>query len=123
MATRRRQTIGTGQAISANDAPRARAEIIKADGTRERVEITLPTAPPKFLRLPPPGQLCPVVGLSRAYTNSLILPTAANGFSPPVKSYVLKARPDCKTGVRLVDAESLFAFIAAHPAGGGGERR
>lgn len=111
---------GSGAELAANDGPRARAEIIKADGTRERVEITLPAAPPKFLRLPPPGTNCPVSGLSRAYLNGLILDTPANGFKAPVKSYVIKARPDCRSGVRLVDASSLFEFIAAHPANGEG---
>ena len=98
-----------------------RARIFRTDGGTEEVELAIPLGPPKFLRLPPPGLDCPVCGLSRSYLNSLILPTPANGFNPPVRSFVLKARPDCKTGVRLVDAQDLFRFIGEHPANIGGQ--
>jgi hypothetical protein len=64
----------------------------------------------EFLRLPKPGSLCPICGLSRSFLNSLILPTEANGFKPPVKSFVLRKR-GARTGVRLVSWESLRAYI------------
>ncbi len=92
------------------------ARLTRSDGSVERVQLTIPQGPIKFLRLPPPGQLCPITGLSRAYLNGLILETAQNNFKPPVRSFVLKGRPDCKRGVRLVEAEDLFRFIREHPA-------
>jgi hypothetical protein len=67
----------------------------------------------EFLRLPRPGQLCPVTGLSRSYLNSLILPTLENEFRPPVKSFVLRKRA-ARSGVRLIDRESLVTYIRAH---------
>ena len=51
----------------------------------------------EFLRLPRVGQRCPVTGLSRATLNAWILPSAANGFKPPVKSFVIR-QPGSKTG-------------------------
>ena len=92
-----------------------RAKLFRADGTAEDVELSVPVGPPKFLRLPPPGQLCPVCGLSRSFLNELVLGTPRNAFKPPVRSFVLKQREDCKTGVRLVDAASLFDYVERHP--------
>ncbi len=89
----------------------------KAETTTEPVEIppanTTASAPPEFLRLPPPGRLCAHTGLSRSYLNSLILPTEANSHKPPVKSFCIRQR-GAKTGVRLVDYQSLRDFIRAH---------
>jgi hypothetical protein len=67
----------------------------------------------EFLRLPKPGQLCPYTGLSRSFINSLVLPTNANKYKPPVRSFVLR-RQGARTGVRIVDASSLFSYIRAH---------
>ncbi len=68
---------------------------------------------PEFLRLPKPGTLCPVSGLTRSYLNSLILPTEANGRRPPVKSVCLRQR-GAKKGVRLISYEHLMAHLRAH---------
>lgn len=85
--------------------------------TTELVEIppvnTTAIAPPEFLRLPKPGLLCPFTGLSRSYLNSLVLPNDINGHKPPVKSFCIRQR-GAKTGVRLVDFQSLRDFIRAH---------
>ena len=70
-------------------------------------------SPVEFLRLPPPGQRCPHTGLSRSYLNDLILPTSANGHKPPVRSFVLRKR-GAKSGVRIIDAASLFDWIRRH---------
>jgi hypothetical protein len=67
----------------------------------------------EFLRLPRVGQRCPVTGLSRATLNAWILPSAANGFKPPVKSFVIR-QPGSKTGVRIISYPHLRAFILAH---------
>ena len=40
--------------------------------------------PAEFLRLPPPGQQCPVTGLKRSAINMLVLPCKENDFKPPV---------------------------------------
>ena len=68
---------------------------------------------PEFIRLPPPGQQCQFSGLSRSGLNSLILSTADNNFSPPVRSYVLRKK-GAKTGVRLIDYSSLSIYIRQH---------
>jgi hypothetical protein len=66
----------------------------------------------RFLRLPKTGEREPLTGLSRSYLNALILPTRANNFSPPVRSYVLK-KPGARTGVRLIDRQSLIDYVCA----------
>jgi hypothetical protein len=76
----------------------------------------------EFLRLPPVGQRCPVTGMSRAALNGLILPSESNGGKPPVKSFCLRQR-GARTGIRLIDYQSLRGFILAHAETGetGGE--
>jgi hypothetical protein len=68
---------------------------------------------PEFLRLPKPGQLCPFCGMSRSAINELILPTPRNEFKPPVKSFCLRQK-GAKTGIRLVDYESLRSHIRSN---------
>jgi hypothetical protein len=70
-------------------------------------------AEPEFIRLPPPGVRCPFTGLSRSALNELILPTEANGSSPPVRSFCIRKR-GAKTGIRLIAYASLKAFIHAN---------
>jgi len=76
------------------------------------------TAPivPEFTRLPKPGTLCPYTGLSRSALNMLILPCRQNGNKPPVRSFVLRQR-GAKTGIRLIDWQSLRAYIRQHEEG------
>lgn len=69
---------------------------------------------PKFMRLPPTGKRDPVCGFSRSFLNELVLPMECNDFQPPVKSYVFR-RKGAKTGVRLVDVESLLEYVTSHP--------
>ncbi len=64
----------------------------------------------EYVRLPPPGKLDPLCGLTRSYLNFLILPSKENDFRPPVRSSVLR-QPNAKTGVRLVNVASLLAYI------------
>lgn len=71
------------------------------------------TITPETIRLPKVGGHDPYFGLTRSFINTLILPTAENNFSPPVRSFVLRRR-GAKTGVRLVDYKSLRDFILAH---------
>jgi hypothetical protein len=67
-------------------------------------------ARPEFCRLPPPGQRCPLTGMSRSALNELILPSEKNGFKPPVRSFCLRQKGAAK-GIRLVDYQSLAAHI------------
>ncbi|HZR19020.1 MAG TPA: hypothetical protein VFE51_17160 [Verrucomicrobiae bacterium] len=72
-----------------------------------------PRFDPEFLRLPKPRERDPLFGLSRSYLNLLILPSSENNFRPPVRSVVLR-RKGAKTGVRLIDVQSLRGFILSH---------
>lgn len=65
---------------------------------------------PEFLRLPKPGQLCPLTGLSRSAINELILPNEHNGHKPQVRSFCLRKR-GAQTGIRIVDYASLREYI------------
>ncbi|HXR47405.1 MAG TPA: hypothetical protein VN784_08175 [Candidatus Limnocylindrales bacterium] len=67
---------------------------------------------PEFLRLPKPGQLCPLTGLSRSAINELILPNLHNGNKPPVRSFCLRKK-GAATGIRIVDYASLREYIFA----------
>ncbi len=71
---------------------------------------------PEFVRLPKPGTLCPYCGMSRSALNMLILPCPQNCNKPPVRSFVLRQR-GAKTGIRLIDWQSLRAYIRAHEQG------
>jgi hypothetical protein len=70
---------------------------------------------PEFIRIPPSGAHCPRTGFKRSALYSLILPSAANDFKPPVKSFVLRKK-GARTGIRLIDYASLVQFIRAHEA-------
>jgi hypothetical protein len=66
-----------------------------------------------WIRVPRPGSRCSVTQLSRSTIYQLITPCAANGFKPPVASHVVKASRYAKRGTRLIDRESLLAYIQA----------
>jgi hypothetical protein len=67
---------------------------------------------PEFVRLPRVGQFEPRTGLTRSKLNSLILPSAANNFNPPVRS--ASVVPPGKTrGCRLVEWSSLLCYLKA----------
>jgi hypothetical protein len=48
--------------------------------------------------------------MSRSALNELILPAERNGFKPPVRSFCLRKK-GAKTGIRLVDYQSLSSYI------------
>ena len=77
------------------------------------LETILPPDTREFLRLPPVGQRCPITGMSRAALNAWILPTPANNFKPPVKSFVIR-QPGAKTGIRVISYQSLREWILKH---------
>ena len=80
-------------------------------GTRqEGAEKFSKASRPQYLRLPRAGTRCPVTGLTRTALNELILPTAANGYRPPVRSYSLK-RPGQIRGIRLISLPDLVRHI------------
>lgn len=82
--------------------------------TLDPVSFAVPSATaPEFIRLPKPRHRDPLFGLSRSYLNFLVLPSKENNFMPAVKSSVLRRR-GARTGVRLINVESLRAFIEAN---------
>ena len=76
--------------------------------------------PPEFIRLPRCKERDPIFGLSRGYLNTLILPMQCNNYRPPVVSSVLRQR-GAKTGVRLINVESLRRFVLRHTEPDSGE--
>jgi site-specific DNA recombinase len=66
---------------------------------------------PVYIRLPKPGEKCPITGLSRAKLNELILPNERNHYDPPVASKSLR-KAGAQKGVRLVLLESLMQYLA-----------
>lgn len=64
-----------------------------------------------YIRLPKPGGRCPYTGLSRTTLVELSVPCHRNGFKPPVLSKHLR-RPGAQKGIRLVDRDSLFGYLA-----------
>ncbi len=78
--------------------------------------LTVATGKPaeaRFLRLPKTGQRDPVFSLSRSFLNTLVLACRQNGYTPPVRSIVVR-RPGARTGVRLVEIESLGTYLNQH---------
>ena len=66
---------------------------------------------PVYIRLPKPGQICPISGLKRGKLNELILPNERNQFNPPVVSKRPR-KAGAQRGVRLVLLESLMQYLA-----------
>jgi hypothetical protein len=85
--------------------------------TPEPQQITSPTnqtqtgGGPIYVRLPKPGEKCPITGLSRAKLNELILKNKRNNNSPPVASKSLR-QEGAQRGIRLVLLESLLAYLS-----------
>lgn len=75
------------------------------------MKATNETSSATLIRVPRPGKRCPVTQLSRSTIYELITPRAANGFKPPVASHVVKVSRHAKRGTRLIDRESLLAYI------------
>jgi hypothetical protein len=71
-----------------------------------------PTSP-EFIRLPLPGKRCPITGLSRTTHTTLCelsIPSASNGFNPPVRSVLVKRRGALR-GIRLINYASLLGYL------------
>ncbi len=91
---------------------------MKLTAPKELPDLTTSTAIiPEWSQLPRSGQRDKTTGLSRACINSLILPTKANGFKPPVVSRSLKSHRLASRGIRLVNIASLLAYIQSQPSG------
>jgi len=71
------------------------------------------TTEPEYMRLPRAGTRDPVFGLSRTVLNELVLPCSKNRGRPPVRSVVLRKR-GARTGIRLVDLDSMRAYLNKH---------
>lgn len=67
-----------------------------------------------WIRLPRPGERCPVSGLSRSTLAELVRPCARNDFRPPVEARLLRRR-GASRGVALVSRASLLAFLNSLP--------
>ena len=78
--------------------------------------IAVPPIVPEFIRLPKTGTRDPLTSNSRSTLNSMILPTKANGFRPPVKSIVLKSHKHAARGVRMIVVSSLLAYLHGLPS-------
>lgn len=64
------------------------------------------TARPEFIRLPRPGERCPITGLSRPFLYELIKENQ-------IKTISLRQR-NAARGVRLIVADSLINWIESH---------
>lgn len=69
----------------------------------------------QWIRLPRPGNRCPLTGLSRSTLAELVRPCERNDYAPPVESRLLK-RKHAARGVLLINRASLLAFIEGQPA-------
>jgi hypothetical protein len=79
-----------------------------------------PEVRPEWIRLPRKGHFCPYCGLSRSSLNELILPTLGNGGKPPVHSVCVRQRNKLR-GARLINFDSLMAFLASQAHSDAGE--
>ena len=70
--------------------------------------------PAAWIRLPRPGERCPISGLSRSTLVELVRPCERNGFNPPVKARHLR-RKGTQRGVVLVEVASYRDYLAALP--------
>jgi len=83
---------------------------------QDRAKITAPNSErlwPEFIPLPSVGSICAFSGCTRAFLNTLVLPTVENDFKPPVKSVSIRKRGSLK-GKRLIVADSLRKFLWKH---------
>lgn len=71
---------------------------------------TAASTPPEFMRLPKTRERDPIFGMARSTLNELIIPCPENDYRPPVRSVVLRKR-GARTGVRLIDIESLRSYL------------
>lgn len=64
------------------------------------------TARPEFIRMPRPGERCPITGLSRPFLYELIKRNE-------IRTVSLRHR-NAARGVRLIAADSLINWIESH---------
>ena len=83
---------------------------LKTESVQIPPRIVTANVTPEFCRLPKSGEACPYTGLTRSYLNSLILPSEANNFKPPVQSIALRHEGHCR-GVRLIVFSSLMGHL------------
>jgi len=71
--------------------------------------------PAHWLRLPRPGERCPMSGLSRSTLVELVRPCDRNGFAPPVEAKHLR-RKGTQRGVVLINRASLQEYLSGLPS-------
>jgi hypothetical protein len=65
---------------------------------------------PRYIRLPKPGEKCPWSGLSRFMLADLCVKSKRNP-RPPVKSFRLRRHKGDQRAIRLIDFQSLMAYL------------
>jgi hypothetical protein len=88
------------ETIATDNHRRAKSRVVRVARHRE-----------EWIRLPSPGSVCPYSGLKRTQINGLVLPCAANGHKPPVRSVSLR-KPGGVKGTRLIHLQSLLDYLA-----------
>lgn len=116
------QDLPKGTTMPASDRlfPKPRIKIamsnISQPTSPNSAPIATPSIVPEFIRLPKTGTRDPLTSSSRSTLNSIILPTKANGFRPPVKSIVLKSHQHAARGVRMIVVSSLLTYLHGLPS-------
>ena len=79
-----------------------------------------PTAQKPFsFRTPKAGTIDPYFGAARTFWIEHTVPSKLNNFKPPIKSIVIKQRPDATRGIRFIvfeSAEDYFRKAAGEKA-------
>src|SRR4051812_10442162 len=65
---------------------------------------------PIYVRLPAPRARCPWTGYSRSALADLCVPSKANDFRPPIKSFRVHRKGD-KRAIRLIVFDSLLSYL------------
>lgn len=89
----------------------AAAKSRSGERVRAAAEAVRPqTIRPIYIRLPAPRERCPWTGYSRSALADISVPSKANDFRPPVKSFRVRRKGD-KRAIRLIVFESLLSYL------------
>jgi|SRR5258708_3606544 hypothetical protein len=66
--------------------------------------------PPRYIRLPATGTLCPFTQLNRSALDQLTRPQESNNFRPPVLSRIVRQKGTSR-GIRLIDYADLLRHL------------
>jgi hypothetical protein len=85
--------------------------LTKKEKANGKQALKLPAHPVQF-RLPPQGEVDPWFGGNRSWWNERILPTPRNGWTPQIRSRVIR-QPGAKKAIRFILWDSAEAYFAA----------